>query len=45
MDEQGGAAIYVAQLDDYLGGAPLQHREVQGNESMLFRSYFKKGLM
>lgn len=32
------------QLDDYLQGAPLQYREVQGNESTQFSGYFKAGL-
>lgn len=45
QDEQGAAAIYTTQMDDYLKGRAVQHREVQGNESETFRSYFKQGLV
>lgn len=31
-------------MDDQLGGAPVQHREVQDHESHLFLKYFKKGV-
>ncbi|KAG3291491.1 advillin, transcript variant X1 [Ictidomys tridecemlineatus] len=45
QDEQSCAAIYTTQLDDYLGGSPVQHREVQFHESDTFRGYFKQGIV
>ncbi|XP_054827115.1 villin-1 isoform X2 [Eublepharis macularius] len=44
-DEQGAAAIYTTQIDDHLGGIAVQHREVQGYESEVFRGYFRNGLI
>jgi gelsolin len=42
QDEYGTAAYKTVELDHFLKDAAVQHREVQGNESRLFRSYFDR---
>ncbi|EDO49235.1 predicted protein [Nematostella vectensis] len=41
QDEYGTAAYKTVELDIHLNDKPIQHREVQGFESKLFKSYFK----
>lgn len=44
QDEKGAAAIIMTQIDDSLGGAPVQFTEYPNQESDIFLSYFKTGL-
>jgi gelsolin len=45
QDEYGTAAYKTVELDTFLDDKPIQHREVQGHESELFRSYFNNKIM
>ncbi|GFR76311.1 gelsolin [Elysia marginata] len=40
QDEYGTAAYKTVELDTLLDDVPIQHREVMGHESALFKSYF-----
>ncbi|XP_050414649.1 gelsolin-like protein 2 isoform X2 [Patella vulgata] len=44
QDEYGTAAYKTVELDTFLDDAAVQHREVQGHESDLFKSYFPEGI-
>ncbi|XP_036428245.1 capping protein (actin filament), gelsolin-like b [Colossoma macropomum] len=43
-DEQVACAMLATQLDNFLGGEPVQHRHVQGYESPEFMKLFPRGI-
>jgi gelsolin len=44
QDEYGTVAYKTVELDTFHNDKPVQHREIQGNESTLFSTYFPKGM-
>lgn len=45
QDERGAAAILMTQMDDHFNGVARQFSEYQGQESNVFRGYFKHGII
>ncbi|XP_047242897.1 capping protein (actin filament), gelsolin-like b isoform X3 [Girardinichthys multiradiatus] len=43
-DEQVACAMLATQLDNFLGGDPIQHRQVQGFETPQFMELFPRGV-
>nr|WAQ15589.1 villin [Halisarca dujardinii] len=44
QDEKGVAAFKTVELDESLGGGPVQYREVEGHESTQFLCLFPRGV-
>uniref|UniRef100_A0A8C7I504 Capping protein (actin filament), gelsolin-like b n=1 Tax=Oncorhynchus kisutch TaxID=8019 RepID=A0A8C7I504_ONCKI len=43
-DEQVACAMLATQLDNFLGGDPIQHRQIQGYEAPEFMNLFPRGV-
>lgn len=43
-DEQVACAMLATQLDNFLGGDPVQHRQVQSFETPEFMELFPRGV-
>ncbi|XP_075906777.1 capping protein (actin filament), gelsolin-like b [Nelusetta ayraudi] len=43
-DESVACAMLATQLDNFLGGEPIQHRQLQGNETCEFMALFPRGV-
>ncbi|XP_063692078.1 gelsolin-like protein 2 [Bolinopsis microptera] len=44
QDEYGTVAYKTVELDTFHNDKPVQHREIQSNESTMFSSYFPNGI-
>jgi len=44
QDEKGTAAYKTVELDDFMDGAPIQHRETSGFESRMFLKLYPHGI-
>lgn len=44
QDERGAAAVLTTQMDEHLGGGPVQYRQIQGYENAKFMSLYPNGV-